>query len=87
MKKPNITVLDALISLKAGAQASVIDNDYSTITFYEPIENPPTETEILAEVERLKMVYEQNLIDEANKKAALLQKLGITEDEAKLLLS
>jgi hypothetical protein len=38
-----------------------------------------------AQAEALKLVAEQNKI--ALSKAALLEKLGITEDEAKLLLS
>ena len=87
MQKLFIGVLDALTSLRPGAQASVLNNDYSTVQFIEPLDNPPTETEILAEVERLHNVYEQNQILKLEQKTALLERLGITEEEAKLLLS
>jgi post-segregation antitoxin (ccd killing protein) len=47
----------------------------------------PTQTEINAAIKKMQTDESQADIDKAAEKAALLDKLGITEDEAKLLLS
>lgn len=63
----------------------IYDEDFATAQFFEC--DPIT----LDEFEQGKKDYEQHLankaLEAASEKAALLEKLGITEDEAKLLLS
>lgn len=79
-------LLKAIWNLKPTAQFSYDDNDYSTIV-WDFIEGAaPTQSQIDAEIVKIKA---QEKTDEATKiaaKAELLARLGITEDEAKLLL-
>jgi len=79
-------LVKAIQSLKPNAEFSFIDNDYSTIKWDVLEGTAPTQAEIDAEIEKIKA---QEAADQAAKEAAkadLLAKLGITEDEAKLLL-
>lgn len=75
--------IKALKSLLGNAEWSISDNDLSTLVIHTENVTAPTEAEVKAEIKRL-------TDEEATKpaaKAALLNRLGITEDEAKLLLS
>ena len=77
---------DAIKSLRPSAEFSYTDDDYSTIQWVELEGEAPTIDEINAEIERIK---KQEILDEKNAakaKADLLAKLGITADEAALLL-
>lgn len=65
-------------------QEKIVDATTGEVTF-----RPFTKEEI-AKVETVKAKIEKELVEsinQANRKAVLLAKLGITEDEAKLLLS
>lgn len=77
----------AIKKLRPTAEFSYIDNDYSTIKWDVLDGEAPTQAEINSAIEEIKLerIAEAQMI--AEKKAALLEKLGITEDEAKLLLS
>lgn len=77
----------AIKKLRPTAEFSYIDNDYSTIKWDVLEGDAPTQAEIDAAIEEVKAerIAEAELI--AAKKAALLNKLGITEEEAKLLLA
>lgn len=63
------------------------------ITTGQEIIRPYTEAEIaeveaaLAQIESERLIRENEIAVKKSEKAALLEKLGITEDEAKLLLS
>ena len=77
----------AIKALRPTAEFSYSDNDYSTIKWDVLDGTPPTQAEIDAAIESIKA-------DEANAEAskqaarsALLEKLGLTEEEASLLLS
>jgi hypothetical protein len=77
----------AILSLCPGSEFSFIDNDYSTIHWDILEGKAPTKTEIDAEIKKIKTA---ELAEEANRaaaKAALLERLGITADEAALLLA
>jgi hypothetical protein len=77
---------DAIKSLRPGSEFSYINNDYSTVNWIILEGLAPTQSEIDLEIARLK---NQEIIDEKNTvkaKADLLTKLGITADEAALLL-
>jgi len=77
----------AIKKLRPTAEFSYADNDYSTIKWDILEGDAPTQAEIDEAIEEVKAerIAQAQLI--AEKKAALLEKLGITEDEAKLLLS
>lgn len=79
--------LDGLRSLIPGVQAIITDDDFSTLTYLVPVDNPPSEAEVRAETQRLNEAYQADLQNRAAQKVALLERLGITEEEAQLLLS
>ena len=76
----------AIENLTNGAGCMVWNNDYSTVQWVDFKGTPPTQAQVDAEIDRIK---KSEPIEEANKvaaKAALLERLGITADEAALLL-
>ena len=80
-------LVKAIKKLKPNAEFSFTDDDYSTIKWDILEGKAPTQTEINAAIKKMLTDESQADIDKAAEKAALLDKLGITEDEAKLLLS
>lgn len=76
----------AIKSLRPNAEFSYVDGDYSTIKWDILEGNAPGIKEIEAEMTRLKELDIQAEADKEAAKTALLAKLGITADEAKLLL-
>ena len=77
----------AIRLLKPNAEFSFTNNDYSTIKWDVLEGNAPTQSEINAAIEQVKADEAQTIINQATAKAALLTQLGITEEQAKLLLS
>jgi hypothetical protein len=81
-----IQLVNAIKKLRPDAEFSFEENDYSTIKWDLLEGNAPT----MAEIEQaLKELDAEDKIEKdrlATAKAALLVKLGITADEAKLLL-
>lgn len=76
----------AIRSLRPDASWVIYDNDYSTIIWHELEGDAPTQSEIDAAI---KQVKSQEIAEEKAKaaaKAALLERLGITAEEAALLL-
>lgn len=79
--------INAIASLRPNASFSISDDDLTTLKFADPEIIPPTLAEIQKEVIRL---AEEELAAENQKKLAreaLLMRLGITEEEAKLIIS
>jgi hypothetical protein len=76
----------ALQNLRPGAEFSFIDNDYSTIKWDILEGAAPTQSEIDAEITRIKADEAAQAQANSAAKAALLERLGITADEAALLL-
>lgn len=77
----------AIIKLKPDSEFIIRDNDYSSIEWHVLNGEAPTLDEIDAVIEIIK---EEEAVEErakATAKADLLEKLGITEEEAKLLLA
>ena len=72
----------AVSNLAPGVQWVMQDNDYLNIEWLDEIVKAPTVTQIKAEITRLT----NEEASKASAKADLLAKLGITEDEARLLL-
>lgn len=76
----------AIQSLRPMAEFVIASDDYSTISWHKLDGEAPTIDEINVEIQRIK---KQEILDEKNvtkAKTELLAKLGITADEAALLL-
>jgi hypothetical protein len=76
----------AIKSLKPTAEFTYSANDYSTIQWDVLDGDAPTQAEIDTEIEKIKVEEIQKAADKSAAKAALLNRLGITADEAALLL-
>ena len=79
-------LVKAIQSLKPGAEFSITDSDYATIKWDVLDGDAPTKAQVEAAITKIKAdeaTVEQN---KATAKAALLDRLGITADEAALLL-
>jgi hypothetical protein len=76
----------AINSLKPQASYSYEEEDYSTIKWNALEGTAPTLKQINDEIARIKAEEITQAAANATAKAALLAKLGITADEAKLLL-
>ena len=77
----------AIWLLKPNAEFVITNRDYSTIRWDVLEGEAPTQAEIDDAIEQVKANEAQALVDNAQAKSALLNKLGITDDEARLLLS
>lgn len=77
----------AIKKLKPNAEFSFIDDDYSTVQWDVLEGDAPTKKEIDDAIKAIKTEEANQAETNAAAKAALLERLGITEDEAKLLLS
>ena len=77
----------AIQKLKPDSEFSYSDNDYSTIKWDVLDGTPPTQAEIDTAIEQVKADETQAEVTKAQAKADLLARLGITADEARLLLS
>jgi hypothetical protein len=77
----------AIKRLNPTAEFSFTDDDYSTINWDVLEGNAPTKKQIDDAIKAIKADEANQIEANATAKAALLDRLGITEDEAKLLLS
>jgi hypothetical protein len=76
----------AIKHLKPNAEFVVTDNDYSTIEWHKLDGNAPTQTEIDAAIAEIKANEIANAEAKAAQRQSLLNRLGLTEEEAKILL-
>ena len=79
-------IVKALESLMPGTQWTLSGDDYADLVWLST-GNPPTLTAIAAEIDVIPAKEKAKADKAAADKAALLAKLGISSDEAKLLLS
>lgn len=79
-------IVFAIKHLLPEAEFSFTDNDLDTIVWTVPTSGHPTKEQIIAAIEPAKAALEQQQIAKDATKQALLDRLGITADEAKLLL-
>ena len=77
----------AIKFLRPTAEFSFTDDDYSTIKWDVLEGDAPTQSEIDAAILTIKAKELADAETKAAAKASLLDRLGITADEAKLLLS
>jgi len=78
---------DAILSLRPNSQFIYSNDDYSTIEWIVLEGTAPTKKQIDDEIARIKADEATQAAAKEAAKADLLAKLGITADEAKLLLS
>ena len=79
-------LVKAIKLLKPTAEFSFIDNDYSTIKWDVLDGEAPTQVEIDEAIEQVKADEITQAATKATQRQALLSRLGITEEEAKILL-
>jgi hypothetical protein len=77
----------AINKLKPNAEFSFTDQNYSTVQWIVLEGKAPTQAEIDAAIEQVKADEIAAQAKAATDKAAILAKIGLTADEAKLLLS
>jgi thymidine phosphorylase len=77
----------AILKLKPNSEFRFENNDYSTIEWYKIEGKKPTLAEIDNVIEQIKANEITEINAKATAKAELLKRLGITEEEAQLLLS
>jgi hypothetical protein len=80
-------LVEAINKLKPTAEFSFTDDDYSTIKWDVLDGDAPTQKEIDAAIKEIKADELEAEASKATAKSALLDKLGITAEEAALLLS
>ena len=80
-------LMKAIKKLKPTSEFSFTNNDYSTIKWDVLDGTAPTQAEINVAIEQVKAEEAQAEQAKAQAKAALLAQLGITAEQAKLLLS
>jgi len=80
-------LVKAINKLKPNSEFSFTDDDYSTIKWDVLDGDAPTQKEIDAAIKEIKTDEAQAEATKATAKAALLSRLGITAEEAVLLLS
>ena len=76
----------AIKLLKPNSEFSFMDNDYSTIKWDVLDGDAPTQAEIDQAIEQVKADEIVEAEAKATKRKALLSRLGITEEEARILL-
>jgi hypothetical protein len=81
-----IDLSNAIKSLRPTAQFSFIESDYSTIKWDVLDGEAPTQKELEAALEKIKTDQAQAVIAKSAARTSLLEKIGITEDEANILL-
>jgi len=83
----SIYISKAITKLKPTAEFSFTNDDYSTIKWAVLEGDAPTQKEVDEAIKEVKADEIAEAKSKALAKSALLAKLGLTEDEAKLLLS
>jgi len=80
-------LVNAIKRLKPNSEFSFSNDDYSTIVWHILDGDAPTQAEIEDAIEQVKADEIAEAEAKAQAKAELLERLGITADEAKLLLA
>jgi len=76
----------AIKSLRPTAEFVFSENDYSTIEWHVLEGDAPTQAEIDAEIVKIKTAELTAEADKAAARAAVLERLGLTEDEVRLII-
>ena len=76
----------AIFNLKPNAEFSFVNDDYSTIKWDVLEGNAPTQNEIDVEINRIKSAEITDAQTKATARQAILDRLGLSAEEAQLLL-
>ena len=79
-------LVKAIYKLKPNAQFSFTENDYSTIKWDVLEGRAPTQSEINTAIEQVKADEITEAEAKETQRQAILDRLGLTSDEARLLL-
>lgn len=79
-------ISEAVKNLAAGAEFTFSNDDLKTLSSLNGVELPSVK-DIQAEIARIKSQQIKDANDLKSQKDAILAKLGLTQDEAKILLS
>ena len=80
-------LIQAIRNLAPNSEFSFHDNDYSTITWDILEGKAPTKAQVEAEVAKLETAEIASDESKAASRSALLDRLGISDEEAKLLFA
>ena len=80
-------IVKAIDRLRPNSKYTFKENDYSTIEWFELQGSAPTAKQIQDAIAQIKVEESLKIESDLAAKEALLDRLGITADEAKLLLS
>lgn len=80
-----ISIQQAVMSLRPNIEWTMNGNDVEGIIWHTPNVEPLTRAEVDAEIARLERAAADDASSKATIRAALLERLGINEDEATLL--
>lgn len=83
----NQQITKAILYIRPNAEFSVRGETLDGIEWLDDKQAKPTDDEILAAIPLFEAQRKSEAEAKADQKAALLDRLGITEDEAKLLLT
>lgn len=79
-------LIRAIQTLKPGSEFRIENDDYSTIEWYVLDGDAPSQSEIDEAIEQVKADDIARAEARAAKRAELLSRLGITEEEARILI-
>lgn len=80
-------LVEAIRELRPGSEFVIRDNDYSTIEWIVLEGKAPTLKQVEEAIITVQEKEAQQAAENAARRAAILERLGLTEDEAKLILS
>lgn len=80
-------LVQAIQSLRPNSEFTVTNDDYSTIEWHVLEGQVPTQAEVNAAIKTVEAKLKADEDTKTAAKAALFERLGITADEAKLLLA
>lgn len=83
----NEEIAKSLQYLTPNAEWHLVGDDLTGLIWLDKNQQQPTEKEIIQVIAKLSELQELELAAKKAAREALLEKLGITEEEAKLLLS
>ena len=80
-----ISIAQAVVSLRPSTEFVMYDDNVEEIIWHSPDVEPLTQAEVTTEIARLEAAAVAAAAERAAARAALLERLGISEDEAVLL--
>lgn len=83
----NIKIDEAILHIHPGAEFVIYDNDLNKLTFLKPADLTVTQEQVDAALVELEQIRQAEAEAKAAQRQAILDRLGLTSEEARLLLS